>query len=89
MFNNPLKALKRQNTVQLKQLSSNDQKLVSNTIKRLSVVRINSFQTQMIQSDLIGMALEYQLRGTSLEKELGSDPLSFANEIYSSAKTSN
>lgn len=89
MFKTPLRLLKTTNLEQLAQLPPADQKLIQNIIQRMSIMKVNSLQAQIIQRDLIGMALEQQSRGSSLTAELGSDSANFADEVYKSASSTN
>lgn len=89
MLNNPILEIRKSNHQQLSQLSVADQKLIKSVIKRLSVIKVNSLQAQVIQQELIGMAQEHQMRGGSLTKELGEDPSTFAKALYKSSSAMN
>jgi hypothetical protein len=89
MFISPLKQLKTENLELLGQLSHDDQKLILSIIKRMNIFKVNSIQAQIIQRDLIGMAIEHQNRGSLLTEEFGENPEVFANEVYDSAGSFN
>jgi hypothetical protein len=89
VFNSPYQTLKKINLNQLSQLTPEDQTLIQNIIKRMSIFKVNTIQAQIILRDLIGMAMEHHLRGTSLKRELGDGAADFANAVYQSAKSTN
>lgn len=89
MFKSPLHLLKKTNHEQLLELAVEDQKLIAHIMKRMSVVKINSIDAQIIQRDLIGMAMELKSRGSSLAVSLGDEASDFADAVYKNSGGAN
>ncbi|MBX4266697.1 hypothetical protein K1726_18945, partial [Clostridium estertheticum] len=51
----------------------------------MSMFKVNSYDAQVIQRDLIGMAQELKLRNSSLQEAIGDDVKGFTNEIINNS----
>lgn len=89
MFKSPLHLLKKTNHEQLLNLAVEDQKLIADMMKRLSVVKVNSIDAQIILRDFIGMAMEQKSRGSSLAVSLGDEASEFADAVYKNSGGAN
>ncbi len=81
MFGNELTLLETENYKQIKELSEDDEKLINNIMKSMSIFKVNSYDAQVIKRDLIGMAQEQKLRNSSLKDSIGDDLKEFTDEI--------
>lgn len=81
MFENEVKLLKEENKKQSNILEEQDKEIISNIMKNMSIFKVNSYDAQVIQRDLVGMAQEFRLRGSCLEQAIGTDIKGFTNEI--------
>lgn len=89
MFKSPLYLLKKSNHEQLLELAVEDQKLIADMMKRLSIVKVNSIDAQIILRDFIGMALEQKNRDSSLTVSLGGEASDFADAVYKNSGGAN
>lgn len=78
--------LKKSNRIHLHKLKSKDREMITKVTKSLGVFRVNSFDTEVIIKDLIGMAKELELRGSSLEEEIGDDLNEYVNHLVENSK---
>lgn len=85
MFKNEVTLLKKENARQLETLKDEDRGTIKNIIKSMSIFKVNSYDAQVIQRDLIGMAQESELRDSSIERSIGNDVKGFVNEIIDSS----
>ncbi len=84
---NVLKILKKENTRQAYQLMSDDYILIRDAImKKMTIFKVNSYDALIIQRDLIGMAQEMKIRGTTLKEELGDSVDAFTEEIIQNSR---
>ncbi len=81
MFRNEITLLELENKKQLKELREDDKHIIKNIMKSMSIFKVNSYDAQVIRRDLIGMAQELKLRGSSLEDSIGDNLNEFTNEI--------
>lgn len=85
MFDNEVTLLKTENESQSINLSEDDQRVIKDIMKSMSMFKVNSYDAQVIQRDLIGMAHKLKLRESSLQEAIGDDVKGFTNEIISSS----
>lgn len=88
MFENELKLLKKENKKQSEKLEEEDKEIISKIMKNMSIFKVNSYDAQVIQRDLVGMAQEFRLRGSCLEQAIGADIKGFTNEIINNGNGS-
>lgn len=81
MFRNELTLLKLENKKQLSELREDDKNIIKDVMKSMSIFKVNSYDAQVVRRDLIGMAQEQKLRGSSLKNSIGDDLSGFTNEI--------
>ncbi|AOT72301.1 DUF1048 domain-containing protein [Geosporobacter ferrireducens] len=81
MFVNEVTLLKTENETQSKNLREDDQQVIKDIMKSMSMFKVNSYDAQVIQRDLIGMAHELKLRDSSLQEVIGDDVKGFTHEI--------
>ncbi|SDK99811.1 hypothetical protein [Natronincola ferrireducens] len=81
MFANEVNLLKTENEIQSKNLREYDQRVIKDIMKSMSMFKVNSYDAQVIQRDLIGMAHELKLRDSSLQEAIGDDVKGFTHEI--------
>lgn len=81
MFVNEVTLLKTENETQSKNLREDDQRVIKDIMKSMSMFKVNSYDAQVVQRDLIGMAHELKLRDSSLLEAIGDDVKGFALEI--------
>lgn len=81
MFKNEVALLKIENETQSKNLKQDDQQVIKDIMKSMSMFKVNSYDAQVIQRDLIGMACELKLRDSSLQEVIGDDVEGFTYEI--------
>lgn len=83
-----MKKLKESNRLGLHGLKSHDQDIIRKVMKSLGAYRINSFDSQIILKDLIGMAEELELRNSSLKEEIGEDLAGYVKELEENSRGS-
>ncbi|MBV1820717.1 hypothetical protein L0P54_10750 [Anaerosalibacter bizertensis] len=81
MFKNEVTLLKKENLRQMENVKEDDKDTIYEIMKSMSVFKVNSYDAQIIQRDLIGMAQDSELRGADLKNVIGNDIKSFSNEI--------
>ena len=81
-----IKRLKKENNKQMYQLMRDDYIFIKNIMAKMNVFKINTYDSLIIQRDLIGMAHEMKLRGTTLHHEIGGEVDEFAKEIISNSR---
>lgn len=81
MFKNEVALLKIENETQSKNLKQDDKQVIKDIMKSMSMFKVNSYDAQVIQRDLIGMACELKLRDSSLQEVIGDDVKGFTYEI--------
>lgn len=81
MFKNEVALLKIENETQSKNLNQDDKQVIKDIMKSMSMFKVNSYDAQVIQRDLIGMACELKLRDSSLQEVIGDDVKGFTYEI--------
>jgi len=85
LFKSEVTLLKNENRRQLETLQDHDQIVINNIMKSMSIFRVNSFDAQVVHRDLIGMAQEFELRGSSFEQSIGKDIKEFTIEIINNS----
>ena len=80
MFKSEVTLLKKENEEQSIELRKDDERVIKDIMKSMSVFKVNSYDAQVIQRDLIGMAQELKLRGSNLQEAIGDDLKGFTNE---------
>lgn len=83
---NAIKMLKEENKRQSYKLETDNYVLVKDIMKKMNVFKVNKYDALIIQRDLIGMAQEMELRGTTLKQELGNDLDSFIEDIIKNSR---
>lgn len=81
MFKSEVTLLKKENEEQSIELRKDDERVIKDIMKSMSVFKVNSYDAQVIQRDLIGMAQELKLRGSNLQEAIEDDLKGFTNEI--------
>jgi len=85
MFKSEVTLLKKYNEKQSMELREDDEQVIKDIMKSMSVFKVNSYDAQVIQRDLIGMAQELKLRDSSLQEAIGYDIKGFTNEIINNS----
>ncbi|MBU3173613.1 hypothetical protein [Clostridium estertheticum] len=85
MAQNEVILLKEENKKQSIELREDDERNIKNIMKSMSMFKVNSYDAQVIQRDLIGMAQELKLRNSSLQEAIGDDVKGFTNEIINNS----
>lgn len=85
MTQNEVILLKEENEKQSIELREDDEQIIKNIMKSMSMFKVNSYDAQVIQRDLIGMAQELKLRNSSLQEAIGNDVKGFTNEIINNS----
>ncbi|MBU3217484.1 hypothetical protein LL033_05310 [Clostridium estertheticum] len=85
MSKNEVILLKEENQKQSIELREDDNRVIKNIMKSMSMFKVNSYDAQVIQSDLIGMAQELKLRNSSFQDTIGDDVKGFTNEIINNS----
>lgn len=84
---NVIKRLKKENRIQSYQIETDDYVLIRDIImQKMTVFQVNSYDALIIKRDLIGMAQEMKLRGTTLKQELGNDLDIFIKSIIQNSR---
>lgn len=81
MLESILTKLKSENQIGLININDQDRLIIKKVMRSLSFFRVNSFDSQIIQRDLIGMAQELQIRNSSLSENIGDDLKGFTSSI--------
>ncbi len=81
MFKTEVTLLRKDNIKQLKALAPEDRQTIADIMSGISIFKVNSYDTQVIQRDLIGMAQELKLRDSNLQEAIGGDIKGFINEV--------
>lgn len=85
MFKDDISLLKKENEKQSDLLKHEDNNIIKDIMKSMSIFKVNSYDAQVIRRDLIGMAQELNLRDSSLEESIGNNLPGFTNEIISNS----
>ncbi|MGK0469019.1 hypothetical protein [Clostridium sp.] len=85
MTQNEVILLKEENEKQSIELREEDERIIKNIMKSMSMFKVNSYDAQVIQRDLIGMAQELELRNSSLQEAVGDDVKGFTNDIINNS----
>lgn len=84
LLKNELIKLEHENKARLFDIESFDnQKAAKQIVQYLSASNLPLYQIQIIQKDLIGMALEAEQEQISFQNKLGVDPKEFCQDIIS------
>lgn len=81
MFKDEITLLKKENEKQSNLLKHEDNNIIKDIMKSISIFRVNSYDAQVIRRDLIGMAQELNLRDSGLEESIGNNLTEFTYEI--------
>lgn len=71
MFYNPFASLRKENERKLAEVREDDSRVIRAVMKSMSIFSVNSYEAQIIQRDLIGMAQEWGLRNSNLQEATG------------------
>lgn len=85
MHKNEVILLKEENEKQSRELRKDDMRVIKDVMKSMSMFKVNSYDAQVIQRDLIGMAQELKLRNSNLQEAIGDDVKGFTNEIINNS----
>lgn len=85
MIGKEITLLKRENEKQTRQIREEDKSIIKDIMKSMSIFKVNSYDAEVIQRDLVGMAHELRLRDSSLEKEINGDVKGFSKEIINNS----
>ncbi|MDF2941154.1 MAG: hypothetical protein K0S01_12 [Herbinix sp.] len=83
---NELDILIKENKLRTEYLSSENKLVLKKIIECISASRLSSFDIQIYRKDFIGMALEAEQRGKTLNDTIGDDMQSFCNELIANGK---
>lgn len=83
---NELDILTKENKLRADDLSDENKIILKKIMKCLSVSKLSSFDIQIFQKDCIGMALEAEQRGKTLNDVIGNDMNAFCIELASSGR---
>lgn len=86
MFDNEVKLLKRENDNQARGLDEEDESIIDQIMYSIGIFRVNSFDTQVIRRDLIGMAKEARLRNSNMKEVIGDDIKTATYEIIKNGR---
>jgi DNA-binding ferritin-like protein (Dps family) len=78
--------LVKENKLRAVYLSDEDKSILKKLVSRLSASKLSAFDIQTSQKDFIGMALEAEQRGETLNSVMGDDMNSFCEEIIKSGR---
>lgn len=85
MFENEVTLLKEENEKPSRELREDDKRAIKDIMKSMSMFKVNSYDAQVIQRDLIGMSQELELRDSSLKEDIGDDVKGFTNDIINNS----
>ena len=83
---NIIKELKKENNKESRKIMLDDLGLIRNITDKMNIYIMNTYDMQIVKRDLIGMAQEMKLRGTTLRDELGDDVDEFTKEIIENSR---
>ncbi|MDW7669560.1 MAG: hypothetical protein SCJ93_12105 [Bacillota bacterium] len=83
---NLIKELKKENNKESRKIMLDDLGLIRNITDNMNEYLMNSYDKQIVKRDLIGMAQEMKLRGTTLRDELGDNVDEFTKEIIENSR---
>lgn len=83
---NIIKELKKENNKESRKIMLDDLGLIRNITDKMNEYLMNSYDKQIVKRDLIGMAQEMKLRGTTLRDELGDNVDEFTEEIIKNSR---
>ena len=86
MIKTEIDILRKENEIQSEWLHKDDEIIIDKIMGSMSILKVNSFDAQVIYRDLIGMAREARLRGLSLKHVVGDDLKRFTDEIISNSR---
>ena len=81
MFKNEITLLKQENEKQSLKLKDEDDEVIKDIMGSMSIFKVNSYDSQVIRRDLIGMTQELNLRNSNLNESIDNNPKKFANDI--------
>lgn len=85
MIRNEVNILKEENKEQLYGLEENEQDIIKDIMKSMSIFKVNSYDAEVIKRDLIGMAQDLNLRGSSLKEDIGDNLKEFTRDIINNS----
>lgn len=83
---NATKILCKENNEQEKQLTKENNKILTDIIVYLSSSNLCEYDIQVIRKELLGMAIESQLRGKDFATVVGGDYKDFCNELIKNGR---
>jgi hypothetical protein len=83
---NIIKELKKENNKESRKIMLDDLGLIRNITDKMNIYIMNTYDMQIVKRDLIGMAQEMKLRGTTLRDELGDNVDEFTKEIIENSR---
>ncbi len=81
MFKTEVTLLRKDNIEQFKALALEDRQIIMDIMSGISIFKVNTYDIQVIQRDLIGMAQELRMRNSNLQEAIGGDIRSFVDEV--------
>jgi len=81
-----IKELKKENNKESRKIMLDDLGLIRNITDKMNIYIMNTYDMQIVKRDLIGMAQEMKLRGTTLRDELGDNVDEFTKEIIENSR---
>lgn len=85
MIKNEVNILKEENKEQLSELKEDEQDIIKDITKSMSIFKVNSYDAEVIKRDLIGMAQDLNLRGSSLKDDIGDNLKEFTRDIINNS----
>lgn len=83
---NALKNLQKENNRLEKQLTTDNDLILTDIVVYLRSSNLKDYDIEVIRKELIGMALESQLRGSSLKDTVGEDYKEFCDELIKNGR---
>lgn len=83
---NRLNKLRKENNIQDKQLSKENNSIMTDIICYLRASNLCEYDMEIIRKELIGMALEAQMRGETFGDVIGKDYKAFCRELMKNGK---
>lgn len=81
IFNNNYKRIKQENIDESAKLKSENRRMIERMTGYLSTKKISLYELEVIKKDIIGMAVEAENEGVSLQEKIGVSEEEFADSI--------
>lgn len=81
MIKNELRILRKENRLRSEFLNIQDQDTIQKMVAFMNIRKLSVFEAEVLRKDLIGMALEAESRGETLDSVIGPDKESFCREM--------